>query len=690
MASIISGYEYDIFISYRQKDNKYDGWVTEFVDNLKLDLESMFKDDVSVYFDINPSDYLLESHDVNASLKDKLRCLIFIPIISRTYCDPKSFAWDNELKAFINSASKDQFGLKIKLHGGNVANRVLPVRIHDLDITDTRLFESVVGGVMRSIDFVYKETGVNRQLRAKDDDIIKIPGQILYRDQINKVALAIKEIIESMKSPGHDQTPKGAKTSSIGDGKKPKNLRKNISDKSIAEISIAVLPFSNFTGDADLEWLITGQQDALYTELCKIGQVRPLRVVGGRTSAALSDDRMSIPEIARKINVEFLVEASVRVSGDSVLLQIRLIQAYPEEKPVFAETYTSDFQDIFKLYSNIAGQLAQKINLDLSPENLRRLPSPRQVQPESYKAYLRGMYHIRQLTPDEILKGIEYLHEAIKIDPADPYAYAGLAMGYLEIAHGPFDPGDSYKKASAAAFKAVELDNTIAEVYTALAELYMYSTWEFEKAVECFKRALELNPNSDQTHYHYSWALYLFGRMDDAVIEHKLAQDYDPFNPLYTALLGALYSFDGRYEDAIKEVKNSFQIQKDFPFGYWVLGDTYLAMGKEDEAIAAHKKLAEVAPWFTWALGNTYALTNHKVEAEKILNELQKSGINNWNAVGLSVIYGALGQMDEAFKWLAYEPHHMWIPWVTTMPIWKPLRDDPRYEKFIRKFNFPK
>jgi hypothetical protein len=199
MASIIPGYEYDIFISYRQKDNKVDGWVTEFVDILKRELESMFKEEVSVYFDINPSDYLLESYDVDASLKDKLKCLIFIPIISRTYCDPKSFAWDNELKAFVSIASNDKFGFKIKLPNGNVANRVLPIRIHDLDVADTKLFESVVGGVMRSIDFVYKETGVNRQLRAKDDDIIRSTGQILYRDQINKVALAIKEIIETMK-----------------------------------------------------------------------------------------------------------------------------------------------------------------------------------------------------------------------------------------------------------------------------------------------------------------------------------------------------------------------------------------------------------------------------------------------------------------------------------------------------------
>ena len=200
MASIIEGYTYDIFVSYRQKDNKYDGWVTEFVDNLKRELESMFKEEVSVYFDINPSDYLLESYDVDASVEDKLRCLVFIPIISRTYCDPKSFAWDNELRKFVSMASGDRFGFKVKFPGGNVANRVLPIRIHDLDPADIKLFESVVGGAIRSIDFVYKETGVNRQLRAKDDDIIiKTSGQNLYRDQINKVALAIKEIIESMK-----------------------------------------------------------------------------------------------------------------------------------------------------------------------------------------------------------------------------------------------------------------------------------------------------------------------------------------------------------------------------------------------------------------------------------------------------------------------------------------------------------
>jgi hypothetical protein len=207
MSSIIEGYFYDIFISYRQKDNKYDGWVTEFIDNLRKELEATFKEEISLYFDVNPHDGLLETHDVKASLKDKLKCLVFIPIISRTYCDPKSFAWEHEFKAFIEEASKDQFGLKIKLPNGNVANRVLPVRIHDLDTEDISLCESTFGGVLRGVEFIYKSPGVNRPLRFSEDKLQDNVNKTIYRDQINKVANAIKEIFSGIKS-GEDLSEK--------------------------------------------------------------------------------------------------------------------------------------------------------------------------------------------------------------------------------------------------------------------------------------------------------------------------------------------------------------------------------------------------------------------------------------------------------------------------------------------------
>jgi hypothetical protein len=198
MSSIIKGFTYDIFISYRQKDNKHNGWVTEFMNNLRNELGTIIKEDINIYSDINPGDGLLETHDVKASLEDKLRSLIFIPVLSRIYCDPLSYAWEHEFKAFIEMASNDRFGLKILLKNGNVASRVLPVKIYDLNDDDIRMVEQHLG-IIRSVDFIYRSKGVNRPLSPWDDDVIKNTTQPFYRDQINKVANAIDEIISSLK-----------------------------------------------------------------------------------------------------------------------------------------------------------------------------------------------------------------------------------------------------------------------------------------------------------------------------------------------------------------------------------------------------------------------------------------------------------------------------------------------------------
>ncbi len=199
MASLIPGYEYDIFISYRQKDNEYDGWVTEFVTNLKRELNATFKEDISIYFDASPQDGLHETYSVDESLIKKLNCLVFIPIISQTYCDPKSFAWQHELRYYNSSAGKDSFGRIVVLPGGNVASRILPVKIHDLELEDKVLLENELGGTLRSIDFIYKSTGVNRPLLSHEDHPHDNLNKTYYRDQINKVANAIKEIITALK-----------------------------------------------------------------------------------------------------------------------------------------------------------------------------------------------------------------------------------------------------------------------------------------------------------------------------------------------------------------------------------------------------------------------------------------------------------------------------------------------------------
>ena len=199
MASVIPGFQYDIFVSYRHNDNKYDGWVSEFVEKLSQELDATLKDKVSIYFDKNPSEGLQETHHVDQSIHNKIKSLIFIPIVSQTYCDTTSFAWKQEFKVFKAESENDPIGRLIKLPNGNVGSRILPVKIHEIELDDTKLLEAELDGALRSIDFIYRDAGVNRPLRPVDDGIGITGGRILYRNQINKLANAIKEIVQGVK-----------------------------------------------------------------------------------------------------------------------------------------------------------------------------------------------------------------------------------------------------------------------------------------------------------------------------------------------------------------------------------------------------------------------------------------------------------------------------------------------------------
>lgn len=199
MPSILPGYEYDIFISYRHNDNQYDGWVSEFVEKLRRELVATVKDKLTVFFDENPADGLMESHHVDHTIAAKIKALIFIPIVSQTYCDTKSFAWNQEFLLFSKAATEDRFGREIVLPNGNVASRILPVKIHEIEKEDAGLLEDVLQGALRSIDFIYHAQGVNRPLRPKDDDRQDNVNNTIYRNQINKVANAIKEIVVGLR-----------------------------------------------------------------------------------------------------------------------------------------------------------------------------------------------------------------------------------------------------------------------------------------------------------------------------------------------------------------------------------------------------------------------------------------------------------------------------------------------------------
>lgn len=455
------------------------------------------------------------------------------------------------------------------------------------------------------------------------------------------------------------------------------------------EISLAVLPFSNYTGNPDQEWLVEGQHETLIHELSKLSQFRPLRVISKSTCNAFKNYDKPVTEIAREIDVEYLVEASVMYFDNDITLQLRLIDVNPEENVVWAESCSSEFKNILGLHRDIANSIAEKMNLGLSPEELEQFPAARQVNLASYKAYLRGIHEINKLTPGSRDKGLEYLHEAVSIDPGEPFAYAGLALGYCEIAHSPLDPGDALEKAEVAAYQALKLDPTMAEVHQALGQVYLYRTWEFDKAKERLEKAIEINPNLAAAHYHYSWGLYLWGDMERAIEEHIIAQKYDPFTAKYTSWLGGLYCFDEQYENAIREAQKALEIQEDHLYSYYVLGMTYLAMGRTDEAISAHQKLVELSPTWSWALGYTYANSGHLDLAEKILSEIEQTEVRTWTIHARIVMYIALGRYDEAFQWLEKDRLHAYTAWLAVMPEGDGIRRDPRFKGFLERMDLP-
>ena len=450
MASIIPGFEYDIFISYRQKDNKGDRWVSEFVDALKNELESTFKEEISVYFDINPHDGLLETHDVDASLKDKLNCLIFIPIISRTYCDPKSFAWEHEFKAFVEKASKDQFGLKVRLLNNNVANRVLPVRIHDLDNDDTKLCESVLGGVLRGVEFIYKESGVNKPLKSDDDEKINI-NKTKYRNQINKVANAIKDLITAIERA--EKSPETASKSVI----KPISVHKKGIIKTIIagsiivlalvvlgflfipklvkppvqlEKSIALLPFQSMNNDLEQENFSDAMMQEILNHLFMIGG---LKIPSSTSSMRFKGSKLSVSEIARELGVSYILEGNVYCSGDNVRIIVRLIRG-KDERLLWTNNYnkTKTANNLLEIQSDVAQQVADNMKMVIDPEVKKRIEAKPTVNTEAYSLFLAAWI---QDLPFEQAKTT--LERAISLDPG--YAEAYALLGDYWLGRGGYD-----------------------------------------------------------------------------------------------------------------------------------------------------------------------------------------------------------------------------------------------------------
>jgi tetratricopeptide (TPR) repeat protein len=598
MSSIIEGYNYDIFISYRQKDNKHDGWVTEFVDNLKGELESTFKEEISVYFDINPHDGLLETHDVDASLKEKLKCLIFIPIISRTYCDPKSFAWEHEFKAFVDQASHDQFGLKIKLPNGNVANRVLLIRIHDLDTADIKLCESVLGGVLRGVEFIYKEPGVNKPLTANDNEKKNL-NNTNFKIQINKTANAIKEIISGLKTgPVGSGSEKiqlvGARKevnseTSIDEHEKPvkwkvikllsgfliatiavmsailvhpkifkhndlENLR-----SSVGRISVAVMPFQNLVNDTTKKIWQIWIQDNLITSLAHSEELKIIPIQA-MDEVVMSKGLISYRAISTKLDIDVFLCGSIKQEGSAIFINAQLINSKTEEiyktfegGPSMEELILPLIDSLGKSIKNylIISKLMKDVPLDY--RSLATTNSP--------DAYLNYLYGVKAWMKADFPTEVNYLSQAVSID-------SDFVWATLQLSYGYYSQG-LYEKSKEVCLKLYNKKNQFP------LQLQIWINWmyadNFETPNESIRYLKQLPENASwQAHIDYS-----FGRHNNALYQYdkaipefvKALELYKKWNlkPLWAAnytALGLAYHKTGQYK---KEKKLYRKAEHDFP-----------------------------------------------------------------------------------------------------------------------------
>jgi len=710
MASIIEGYSYDIFISYRQKDNKYDGWVTTFVDNLKRELEATFKEDISIYFDENPHDGLLETHNVDKSLEGKLKCLVFIPIISQTYCDPKSFAWQHEFCSFNKMAKEDQFGRDIRLTGGNVASRILPVKINDLDPEDKAVLEDELGGVMRAVDFIYKEPGVNRPLTPDDDEKNNL-NKTKYRNQINKVANAVKEIIKGLKYPGEKaQTEKSKITETktirqkipwikitvpaailtvlliVGLFILPSVIKKSPGGSSSIGKSIAVLPFDNLSNDPQ-EYFSVGIVDEILDNLFKVGG---LKVIARTSSARFKDTNLSLKEIARELGVATIMEGSIRRDQNNVRITVQLIDARTEAQ-IWSEIYNKDISDIFSIQSEVAQAVARKLKATITPEARRLIEKKPTNNIDAWNDYLQGRYYWGKLTRQDMDSALLYFVQAKEKDPGFALAYAGIAHVWagrrqLEISK----PSEATPKAEEAIMKALELDSTHSDIYYILGTHLVWGKFDWEGGDKAFKKALEMNPNNAEAHAYYSHLLNIVAQSVLAMEHIETALSLDPKSSLIKALYGIDLLFIHKYDDAVKAFQDALSLD---PAQGAAAGNISLALyyaGREEEAFKTMVKVFK-NPGVIKAIEEGYAEGGipgaHKKLADLFVERSKTVPVS---AMSLAHLYSIGGDTDNAIIWLekAIEERNPNSPYVLS-PIFDPLRSDPRFQELCSRMKLP-
>jgi serine/threonine protein kinase/tetratricopeptide (TPR) repeat protein len=456
--------------------------------------------------------------------------------------------------------------------------------------------------------------------------------------------------------------------------------------------SIAVLPLENLTGNPGQDYFVDGVTDELIGQL---GQISGLRRVISRTSVMqYKDTNKSLPEIARELNVDALVEGTVYQVGESVSIKLQLFDALPEERSLWTKRYDRPKTDVLVMYNEMASAIAQNIQVKLTADETSRFAGSRQVNTEAYEAYLKGMSSLMRLNPEDIETGMHYLETALEKDPDFALAHAGVANFWcLQQVMGSLPPSDTTPLFRAAAQRALDLDPTLAEVHYADAFVKWFG-WDWKGAEEAFKRAIEINPNYPEARAQYSQLLAILKRPEEAIVQAQQAIELDPFNPVIMGLYGSTFSMVGRYDEGMAMAHKELRMSPYSSMGLQVLWWGHHYKGEYDQAFEGAKAyytamgLAPIVQIMEEGYETGGYFEAMRVAAEAMASAAQEQYIQPY---WLAILFAVAGEKEKCLDWLekGYETKDPMHAYFTELELRGLIHDEPRYQELLHKMNLP-
>jgi non-specific serine/threonine protein kinase len=458
-------------------------------------------------------------------------------------------------------------------------------------------------------------------------------------------------------------------------------------EKITASRSLAVLPFANLSGDLAQQYFADGMTEALLTEL---GKISALRVISRQSMMRYEGTKKSVPQIARELMVDAVVDGSVLRVGDRVRVSVQLIEAAPEGH-LWANSYDREVRDVLTLHGEMARTVAREIRVTLTPEEESRLAGARAVNPAANEAYFRGRYFLNRRTKENLDRALADFQQAIELDPAFAPAYASLSEVYFSLVMYDFAHSkELLAKSQAASLQALELDDSLSAAHYTLAMNRLATSWDWLGAEGEARRAIEVNPSNASAHWWYSDLLIFQGRMTEAEAEIQRAQELNPFSvEIYVAATARLY-YERRYDEFIERCQEWVQRDPSLEWNYHHgLGAAYVQMGKHEQAIAELREALKSSTIYAHTateLANALAVAGNREEAMKLLDTVEYVP---WKTIGAALVYAGLGEKDEAFRSLekAIELRAPFVIVLKVDPRFDSLREDPRFQNLLRRMN---